>query len=81
MNAKLVGFADLTIKAHYPLEEEWLQVVKQVSMELPVCLMTDESAIFMKEDKVKKIGQIYWMVKGEIRPFTQVQLEEALESK
>lgn len=76
-----LGFADLTIKAHYPLEEEWLQVVKQVSMELPVCLMTDESAIFMKEDKVKKIGQIYWMFKGEIRPFTQVQLEEALESK
>lgn len=66
-----LGFADLTIKAHYPLEEEWLRAVKQVSMELSVCLMTDESAIFIKEDKVKKIGQIYWMVKGEISPFTQ----------
>lgn len=76
-----LGFADLTIKAHYPLEEEWLQAVMQVSMELPVCLMEDESAIFMKEDKVWKLGNIYRMVKGEIRPFTQVQLEKALESK
>lgn len=76
-----LDFADLTIKAHYPLEEEWLRAVKQFSMGLPVCLMTDESAIFIKEDKVKIIGQIYWMVKGEISPFTQVQLEEALESK
>ena len=44
-----LGFANLTIKAHYPLEEELLQKVKQVSMEFPVCLMTDESAIFMKK--------------------------------
>lgn len=66
-----LGFADLTIKAHYPLEEELLKVVKQVSMELPVCLMTDESAIFMKKDSVMQIGKIYRMVKGEISEFTQ----------
>jgi len=66
-----LGLADLTIKAHYPLEEELLKVVKQVSMELPVCLMTDESAIFMKKDSVMQIGKIYRMVKGEISEFTQ----------
>lgn len=73
-----LGFADLTIKAHYPLEKELLQSAMQVSMELPVCLMEDESAIFMKEDKVWKLGNIYRMVKGEISSVTQEQLEEAV---
>ena len=66
-----LGFADLTIKAHYPLEDGLLQSVKQVSMELPVCLMTDESAIFMKKDSVIQIGKIYRMVKGEISEIAQ----------
>ena len=66
-----LGFANLTIKAHYPLEEELLRKVKQVSMEFPVCLMTDESAIFVRKDSIKQIGQIYLMVQGEIREFTQ----------
>ena len=66
-----LGFANLTIKAHYPLEDDLLQTVKQVSMKLPVCLMTDESAIFVKKDKIMQIGQIYRMDKGEIREFTQ----------
>ena len=45
-------------------------------MELPVCLMTDESAIFIKEDSVMQIGEIYRMVKGEIMPLSQEHLEE-----
>lgn len=72
-----LGFADLTIKAHYPLEEDLLQAVKQVSMELPVCLMSDESAIFVKKDSIMQTGQIYWMLKGEISPMTQEKLEQA----
>ena len=71
-----LGFANITIKAHYPLEDEWLQALKQVSMELPVCLMTDESAIFVKEESITKIGEIYRLEKGEIRPLTREQLEE-----
>jgi peptidase E len=71
-----LDFADLIIKAHYPLEDVWLQSVKQVSMELPVCLMTDESAIFLKKDNVVKIGEIYWIANGEVSPFTQEQLEQ-----
>lgn len=71
-----LGFADITVKAHYPIEDEQLmQSIKQVSMELPVCLMTDESAIFIKKESIIKIGQIYRMVNGAITPLTQEQLE------
>ena len=71
-----LGFANITIKAHYPLEEELLQSVKQVSMQIPVCLMTDESAIFIKKDSIMQIGQIYRMTKGKIASLTQEQLEQ-----
>ncbi|MBR3823942.1 MAG: Type 1 glutamine amidotransferase-like domain-containing protein [Lachnospiraceae bacterium] len=71
-----LGVANITIKAHYPLEDEWLQALKQVSMKLPVCLMTDESAIFVKEESITKIGEIYRLEKGEIAPLTQEQLGE-----
>lgn len=70
-----LGFANITIKAHYPLEDGTLQALKQVSMGLPVCLMTDESAIFVKEESITQIGQIYRMEKGEIVPLTQEHLE------
>ena len=71
-----LGFANITIKAHYPLEDEWLQALKRVSMELPICLMTDESAIFVTDESIKKIGEIYRLEKGEIAPLTQEQLEK-----
>lgn len=72
-----LGLADITIKAHYPIEDEQLlQSLKQVSMELPICLMTDESAIFVKKESIIRIGQIYRMVKGDITLLTQEQLEQ-----
>ncbi len=72
-----LGFANLTIKAHYPFHEEWLlQSLTQVSMKLPVCLMTDESAIFIKKDKVIPIGQIYLMAKGNVALLTQDELQQ-----
>ena len=70
-----LGFADITVKAHYPLEEELLEKVKQLSMELPVCLMENESAIFVKQDRIMQIGRIHLMVKGEIHSLTQDDLE------
>lgn len=70
-----LGFADMTVKAHYPLEENLLQKVKQVSMKLPVCLMENESAIFVKQNHIMQIGRIHLMVKGEISPLTQEDLE------
>lgn len=71
-----LGFANVTIKAHYPFEDDLLQSLKQISMELPICFMTDESAIFIKNKTVTKIGQIYQMMKGDINPLTQEQLEQ-----
>ncbi len=70
-----LGLADLTIKAHYPTEEVHLNALKQVSMHLPVCLMTDESAIFVKKDSIIRMGEIYRLMKGIISPFTQEDLE------
>ena len=71
-----LGFAHVTVKAHYPLEDGTLQSLKQVSLELPVCLMTDESAIFVTKETITKIGQIYRLENGEIAPLTQKQLEQ-----
>ena len=70
-----LGFADITIKAHYPVEDCLLQKLKQLSMTLPVCAMTDESAIFINKENIIQIGQIYQIIKGEIIPLTQEQLE------
>lgn len=72
-----LGFADITVKAHYPFgDEELLQSLKRVSMELPVCLMSDESAIFITKDRIIQIGQIYQMIKGDILSLTQDRLEQ-----
>ena len=70
-----LGFADITIKAHYSVEDSLLQKLKQLSMTLPVCAMTDESAIFITKESIIQIGQIYQIIKGEIIPLTQDQLE------
>ena len=71
-----LGLANITIKAHYPLEEGLLKSVKRVSMSLPVCLMTDESAIFVSKDAIMQIGSVYRLADGEIAPMTQAQLEQ-----
>jgi len=74
-----LGFADITVKAHYPFEDEnLLQALRQVSAKLQVYLMTDESAIFIKEDSVIQIGQIYRMVNGNISPLMPEQLEQMI---
>ena len=70
-----LGFADITVKAHYPFSEELLQSIMQVSMKLPICAMTDESAIFIKDRNIIRIGQIYQIMNGKILPLTQEQLE------
>lgn len=71
-----LGLADITVKAHFDFENgELVQTLRQVSMELPVCAMEDESAIFVKEDSVTYLGQIHWIDKGEICPLTQDILE------
>lgn len=67
-----LGLADITVKAHFDFaNKELVETLQQVSMELPVCAMEDESAIFVKEDRITYTGQIHWIDKGEISPLSQ----------
>ena len=67
-----LGFADITMIGHFSDDDaERLRLMKEVSMERPVCAMEDESAIFMKNGKADLIGIIHRIEKGEIRPFTK----------
>ena len=72
-----LGFLDITVKAHYPLDDiNLMDDIRKVSMNIPVMLMTDESAIFVKNGSISMIGDIYRMNKGEITPFTGKELKE-----
>ena len=74
-----LGFADLTIKSHYPLADGNLQnATRQVSMKMPVTLMKDESAIFIYEDTINQIGEIFLMEQGEIRPLLKEDLDKII---
>lgn len=71
-----LALAHITTKAHYPFDNDLLQSLKEVSMKIPICLMTDESAIFITKEKITQTGQIYWMVKENISSITQDKLEQ-----
>ncbi len=67
-----LGFADITMIGHFSYDDtERLRLMKEVSMERPVCAMEDESAIFIRNGKADLIGSIHRIEKGEIRPFTE----------
>ncbi len=71
-----LGFTDLTIKSHYPITDPHLaSVTEKVSMEMPVTLMKDESAIFITDDRTKLIGEIFVMDRGEVRNFSKADLK------
>ena len=67
-----LGFADITMIGHFSYDDtERLRLMKEVSMERPVCAMEDESAIFIRAGKADIIGVIHRIDKGEIGPFTE----------
>ena len=71
-----LGFADITMIGHFSYKDtERLRLMKAVSMERPVCAMEDESAIFIKNGKVEIIGIIHRIEKGEIRLFTEEDVQ------
>ena len=71
-----LGFADITMIDHFSYEDtERLRLMKAVSMDRPVCAMEDESAIFIKNGKVEIIGIIHRIEKGEIRLFTEEDVQ------
>lgn len=70
-----LGLADITVKPHFQLEnQQVLSTLFQISMELPICAMEDESAIFVAGSRISYTGQIHWVSKGEICPLSQVSL-------
>ena len=66
-----LGFADIAMIGHFSYEaEERLNLMKQVSMNYPVCAMADESAIFIRNNQVSCTGEIHWIEKGIIKAFS-----------
>ena len=77
-----LGLADITVKAHFDLaDQELVKTLQQVSMQLPVCAMEDESAIFVKGGSSTYIGKIHWIDKGMISPFSQELLAKITKEK
>jgi hypothetical protein len=70
-----LGLSDITVKPHFELENrQVLSSLLQISMELPICAMEDDSAIFVAGGRISYTGQIHWVSKGEICPLSQGSL-------
>ena len=70
-----LGLADITVKPHFELgNQEVLSTLLQLSAELPICAMEDDSAIFLAGDHISYTGQIHWVSKGKICPLSQGNL-------
>ena len=70
-----LGLADITVKPHFKLDNQLvLSTLLQISEELPICAMEDDSAIFVAGDRISYAGQIHWLSKGKICPFSQGSL-------
>lgn len=67
-----LGLADITIKAHITPDSDLLPRLQQVSREhaLPICAMEDNSAIFVQDGTITHLGQIRYILNGEIHPFS-----------
>ncbi len=62
-----LGLTDITTKAHYTEDAWFLPALKKISGIQPVVAMEDESAVFIKDGAVRKIGKIHWIDNGRIR--------------
>ena len=70
-----LGLTDITVKGHYTEDAWFLPALKELSMTHPVAAMEDESAIFIKADGARKIGNIHWIDKGNITMLTDETLK------
>lgn len=62
-----LGLADITVKLHFKLEnQQVLSNLSQISMELPICAIEDNSVIFVTGDWVSYTEQIHRIRNGEI---------------
>jgi len=64
-----LGLADITVKPHFrPKNRRVLKTMLRVSMQLPICAMEDDSAIFISGDRVSSMGEIHLIDRGKIYP-------------
>ena len=65
-----IGLADITVIGHYAEDAWFIPVLKEISMTRPVIAMEDESAIFIKDNAVLKLGNIHLVDKGKVTLLT-----------
>ena len=67
-----LGLVNITIKSHITPDSNLLPRLQQVSREhaLPICAMEDNSAIFIQDGRITHLGQIRYILDGEILPFS-----------
>lgn len=66
-----LGLADVTVKPHFrPEDRQVLSTLLAISAELPICAMEDDSAIFVAGKSVSCTGNIHWVNKGGVSPFS-----------
>jgi peptidase E len=69
---KGLGLADITVKPHFDIKDKHvLSSLLKISMNLPICTMEDNSAIFVAGDRITTIGEIHWIHQGKISPLWQ----------
>ncbi|BCJ99923.1 Type 1 glutamine amidotransferase-like domain-containing protein [Anaerocolumna chitinilytica] len=62
-----LGLADIIVKPHFKLEDQQvLSTLLQISMELPIYAIEDDSAIFVTGDRISYTGRIHWVCNGKI---------------
>ena len=65
-----LGLTDITLKSHFTCEElEMKEKLIGISMDLPINVLEDLSAIFITDDKIEHCGKIYRVEKGNITPW------------
>ena len=73
-----LGLTNITIKAHYEEGEWFVPRLLEMSMTHPIVAMEDMSAIYVKGDRIWKVGKVHLVDKGEIMPITDEKLKEFL---
>ena len=67
-----LGLANITVKPHYkPDNKQLLSSLMQISVNLPIYAMEDDSAIFIVGDRISSMGEIHWIHQGKICPLWQ----------
>jgi len=66
-----LGLADITVTPHFQERRDRLPGLLRLSEELPICAMEDDSAIFVKGDRISSMGKIHWIHRGKICPLCE----------